>query len=230
MLRYGVLGLLIERRGYGYELVQRLSARLGSVWQLNASAVYTALDQLQDGGLIEALPGPPAAGVVSRRCARLVYRPTERGVAEFRRWLASPSRRVEPVHSELALKVAFASARGAPSLLAVIAHEEQLIVQALRQEQEAVGGASTRLRVVGEGGPQSRAPVAATLLSAAATMRLQAELDWLAVVREVLQRMLAEAGGAAVAGGETGGEIGGAGVAGGQAGGAHGALGRLSLG
>ncbi|HET7341991.1 MAG TPA: PadR family transcriptional regulator [Methylomirabilota bacterium] len=145
MLRYGVLGLLIERRGYGYELVQRLGARLGQAWQLNPSAVYAALDQLEDAGLIEAMPqdkaeapesaanaaASPRARRLARRAERVFYRATEAGVAEFDAWLARPSTRVEPIRSELALKLALARPDAVAPLLGAIAHEERLIVQVL---------------------------------------------------------------------------------------------------
>lgn len=51
-IKHAVLGLLLERRGYGYELMQRLEGRLGPAWKLNPSTVYAALDQLEDEGMI----------------------------------------------------------------------------------------------------------------------------------------------------------------------------------
>jgi DNA-binding PadR family transcriptional regulator len=163
MLRYGVLGLLIERRGYGYQLVQRLSERLGSAWQLNASSVYGALDQLEGTGLIEAASGG-AAGVggdagtdaealtrgsptdrPSRRAARVVYEATDRGVGEFQAWLARPSLRTSPIRSELALKVALAGPDNVPPLLASIAQEEWTIAQRLSDQCGALGLAPAEL-------------------------------------------------------------------------------------
>jgi DNA-binding PadR family transcriptional regulator len=152
MLRYGVLGLLIERRGYGYELVQRLIARLGSAWQLTPSAVYTALDQLEDAFLIEAVPSEaecaPAGDARARRLARcsgrVVYRVTEAGLAEFNAWLARPSARVAPIRSELALKIALASPDTVPPLLAAIAHEERMIVQSLQEQCRLAAGERER--------------------------------------------------------------------------------------
>ena len=137
LVKYGVLGLLIEQRGYGYDLVQRLARRLGVTWQLNSSAVYTALDQLEDEKLIEAVPAKaermrPAARP-SRRSERVVYQATERGVAEFRAWLARPSERVDPIRSELQLKVALAGADNVSPPLASIAHEEWLIARHLHE-------------------------------------------------------------------------------------------------
>lgn len=194
MVRYGVLGLLIERRGYGYELVQRLRARLGGAWQLNPSAVYTALDQLEADGLIEGTarghgpgegrPGENGTGRVSRRAARVVYRATDAGVCAFERWMARPSSRVKPMRSELALKVALLSPDSVPALLETIRHEERLILHALGELAPQTPSAPA---------PGGRWPAAAAaLVSAAAVSRLQAELAWLRSVREAVERLLGE--------------------------------------
>lgn len=213
MLRYGVLGFLIERRGYGYDLVQRLTARLGSAWQLTPSAVYTALDQLEEEGLIEAVSddaadeeaalepkGPRAAPRrrTRRRLDRVIYSPTNRGRAEFQAWLARPSARIEPIRSELQLKVALAGPDHLPSLLETLAHEEQLILQRLAEtclaaEEECEGHASPelvdRLRDAIETSADPTWPLAVdALVSTAAATRLQADLVWLEAVREALQR------------------------------------------
>jgi DNA-binding PadR family transcriptional regulator len=200
VLRYGVLGLLIERRGYGYELVQRLARRLGAAWQLNPSAVYGALDQLEAQGLIEpvaaaakASGGAEPVRPLSRRGERIVYEATERGVAEFERWLARPSERLEPIRSELALKLALGSAERAPTLLAAIEHEERLIFACMQEECEAAAGRSAEkrspaLRLVGEQrtAAELAAAGASSLVAVEMTLRLQAELDWLSIARETL--------------------------------------------
>lgn len=249
LLRYGVLGLLIERRGYGYDLVQRLSNRLGAAWQLNPSTVYTALDQLEEAKLIE-----PARDVgndqpvdrLSRRSGRVVYEATDNGVSEFQAWLARPSARVSPIRSEIQLKVALVGPDNVPPLLASIAQEEWTIMRRLHEECQVVGqdrgaqpelggssgrqvladepgvsgrrealdkqgepgqlGASVHRAAMGERDARGTAgewPSTATaLVNAAATTRLQAELAWIEVVRETLQRMSAEQ--VTAAGGVTG--------------------------
>lgn len=218
MLRYGVLGFLIERRGYGYDLVQRLSARLGSAWQLTPSAVYTALDQLEEEGLIEAVADGSADEASAddrserrktqrsapqrrsrRRLDRVVYSPTSRGLEEFEAWLARPSARIEPIRSELQLKVALAGPDHLPSLLATLAHEEQLMLRRLDEtclgtNEEREGGANQalveRLRFAIETSADPAWPLAVdTLVSTAAATRLQADLAWLEAVREALEQI-----------------------------------------
>jgi DNA-binding PadR family transcriptional regulator len=182
LLRYGVLGLLIERRGYGYDLVQRLSGRLGAAWQLSPSAVYTALDHLEQDGLIEAVPAPVdglAAERLQRRAGRVFYQATKSGIAEFRAWLGRPSERVDPIRSQLQLKVALASPDNVGPLLASIGHEEWLILQRLHEEHLAEQ----------PGADDTWPDAARALVEAAARNRLQAELTWLRAVRQALARL-----------------------------------------
>jgi DNA-binding PadR family transcriptional regulator len=179
-----VLGLLVERRGYGYQLVQRLAAR-----QLKSSAVYAALDQLESEGLIgiaaSARLVQDGGARSSRRTERVVYEVTERGREAFERWLASASEQAEPIRSELALKVALAGPDNVPPLLSAIEQEEALIMERLCAEQV---GTERERSALGAGW----AAAASALVNEAATRRLQGELAWLGAVRETLQRMAAE--------------------------------------
>jgi DNA-binding PadR family transcriptional regulator len=190
MVKYGVLGLLIERRGYGYELIQRLSARLGPAWDLSRSAVYAALDQLESDGHIRSVSRvaeeEPSSPRVSRRSERVLYEPTDQGIAEFRRWVAEPVARAEPIRSELHLKLALAGIDQLPELLDAVAHEEQMTT---RRHEECVA-ATTKLVAAGPGGAQiSWAATGASLINAAAAERLQGELVWIRSVRELLERV-----------------------------------------
>jgi DNA-binding PadR family transcriptional regulator len=197
VIRFGVLGLLIERSGYGYELAQRLTALVGPTWQLHRSAVYTALDQLEDLGLIETVtpitssatagPAPWRRPGVRRGSDRVVYRATEQGVVEFEKWLARSPARLEPIRSELALKVALATPARAPVLLAAVEQEQELLTSWLTDS----GAAPIDSR-----GPQTDSLredtgrlAAHTLIDAETALRVQCRIQWLAIVREALQQM-----------------------------------------
>ena len=68
--KHAVLGLVIERPGYGYQLAQRLDERFGSSG-FAPSGVYSALDQLTRDDLVRSageMGGGPRAAV--RRRAR----------------------------------------------------------------------------------------------------------------------------------------------------------------
>ena len=79
-----VLGLVIEKPGYGYEVWQRFEARFGGIIDVGASRIYQAFDGLLADGLIEQAPG---ATVGSRRQPRPSYRATDRGTQAHRAWL-----------------------------------------------------------------------------------------------------------------------------------------------
>lgn len=188
LLKFAVLGLLLERRGYGYDLDQRLAARLGPAWQLSRTAVYGALDQLEHAGLIRGTLRPATGqdpllndGRVARRAGRVIYEPTPEGEAEFNRWIAEARHRLEPVRSGVALKVAVARPGDVPALLDVVRHEEWLVRRALdevsREPQPSPGGWPSR---------------AAELVRAGARARLRGELEWLASVREALEEVAQE--------------------------------------
>ena len=56
-LNWALLGLVIQRPSYGYELVQRFERTYEDALELSSpSQVYTALDALRRRSLIEELP------------------------------------------------------------------------------------------------------------------------------------------------------------------------------
>lgn len=87
-VNWALLGLVIQRPSYGYELIQRFERTYGDALELSSpSQVYTALDTLARRGLIEELPGEEGHGVV--RQPKPHYRATEDGVIGYRDWLIS---------------------------------------------------------------------------------------------------------------------------------------------
>jgi DNA-binding PadR family transcriptional regulator len=112
-----VLGLLVERPGYGYALRKRLDERLGPGWQLSSGAIYAVLDRLAERGSVRSeqreLRGRP------RSRERFLYSLTPNGVAEFERWLASPVRG-EPVRPDVLARIAVARPEHAPLLVAAL--------------------------------------------------------------------------------------------------------------
>lgn len=165
-LKHAVLALIVERRGYGYDLVQRFEERVGPGWRLNASAIYPALDQLERGGL--------ATSAVRRggthRSPRVVYAATEAGVAELDRWLRTADAPPEPVRADLHLRIAFGRAKDRPALAAQLAAHERGCAELLAQYPRAVGAHEA----------------AAALVDDAVVTRLRAELAWTARARSAV--------------------------------------------
>ncbi|ADB49990.1 PadR family transcriptional regulator [Conexibacter woesei] len=86
-----VLGLVIERPSYGYELSQRFGRRFGDLFAVGRSHIYAALDSLQRDSLIEPLPRPQPVGRRPRQ-PRVHYRVTADGARTYREWVAEQLR------------------------------------------------------------------------------------------------------------------------------------------
>jgi len=101
-MKYAVLGMLIERRGYGYELANRLQRRLGPGFRAAYGAVYVSLDQLAKEQLVAE-----SKRVQVGRQVKVYYAATPAGEERFRAWMReAPSR--EPLRGDLYLKLAVA--------------------------------------------------------------------------------------------------------------------------
>lgn len=98
-VNWALLGLLIERPSYGYELVQRFERTYEDALELSSpSQIYGALNALERRSLIEELPAD-AASEVSRQ-PKPHYRATAEGVRGYQDWLVPQAQR-EHRRSEL---------------------------------------------------------------------------------------------------------------------------------
>ena len=118
-VNWAVLGLVIERPSYGYELFQRLERRYGGVLEPPISQIYAALNALERSELIEPVPAAELAAVEAQEASRpsakrqpkVHYRATEGGMCAFREWVAEQMRD-DPQHVELLRRIAGAAAAG----------------------------------------------------------------------------------------------------------------------
>jgi DNA-binding PadR family transcriptional regulator len=164
-----LLGLLLERPGYGYELARRVNERMGPAWKLTTSSIYPLLDRLESEDLIrrvnKELPGR------ARQRERVMYHATEKAPEAFERWLARPARK-EPFRTELLAKIAVARPKDAP-----------LLLEALDDyERECLG----LLETSGDGRhapPGTWDGLLADVIETAAEAHLRAELEWVASAR-----------------------------------------------
>jgi DNA-binding PadR family transcriptional regulator len=81
-LRIAALGLLVQHPGSGYDLLRRFEKSMANVWPATQSQLYGELNKLAAAGLIEVADTGPRG--------RKVYRATDSGRDELRRWLVSP--------------------------------------------------------------------------------------------------------------------------------------------
>ncbi|HEX3390955.1 MAG TPA: PadR family transcriptional regulator [Solirubrobacteraceae bacterium] len=170
---WALLGLVIHRPSYGYELVQRFERIHGDSLELSSmSQIYTALDTLEHRGLIEeiAAENGEVAGV---RQPKPHYRATAQGVSEHRQWLvgqlAEERRRSRLFVRQLAMLAA-------PDALAVI---EQLERSCLRE-------AATAGPVDGANMPVDGHATAERLLSEEQRLAADAKLSWILYARRQL--------------------------------------------
>src|ERR1700760_582056 len=85
-VNWALLGLVIERPSYAYELAVRFERTYEGALSLSSvSHVYTALATLRERGLVEEIPG--AAGGVETKRSRRRSGPTAAGLAEHAEWL-----------------------------------------------------------------------------------------------------------------------------------------------
>lgn len=86
-----LLGLLIERPGYGYELMQRFERIYADALSLNLSSpkrTYQALEELLQRGLIEPIHETDTDGRPPRK-PRIYYQATAQGKSAYEEWLIS---------------------------------------------------------------------------------------------------------------------------------------------
>jgi|SRR4051794_40883109 PadR family transcriptional regulator, regulatory protein AphA len=97
-LRHALLGLLVDRRASGYDLMKLFDTSLANVWPATQSQVYGELARLADAGLLEVAAEGPRG--------RKEYALTDAGLAELRRWLVDPEPEA-PRRSATLLRVFF---------------------------------------------------------------------------------------------------------------------------
>jgi DNA-binding PadR family transcriptional regulator len=122
---WALLGLVIERPSYGYELVQRFERTYSDALELSSpSQIYTALDALERRSLIEKLPAGAAPEV--GRQPKPHYQATPAGVHGYQDWL------IAQVHEERRRSRLFArqlAALAPQAALGVIERYEQTCLE-----------------------------------------------------------------------------------------------------
>jgi DNA-binding PadR family transcriptional regulator len=84
-IQWGLLALVIERPSYGYELATRFERAYEGVLRLSSTSyAYTALQALEEHGLVEEV-----AGAGGGRQPKPIYRATSDGVAALKEQLIS---------------------------------------------------------------------------------------------------------------------------------------------
>ncbi|MBS1870533.1 MAG: PadR family transcriptional regulator [Actinobacteria bacterium] len=99
-VKHAVLGLLMERAGYGYDVANRLSERLGPGVPVSEGTVHSSIKSLRNEGYIELVRRTFRGDQVA-----VWYSATRSGAGRYHGWLDEPLV-LEPVRDELYLKFA----------------------------------------------------------------------------------------------------------------------------
>jgi DNA-binding PadR family transcriptional regulator len=179
--RHAVLGLVIERPGYGYDLARRLEERCGA-WGWERTGVYSALDQLVREENVRSARDR-GSGATGRAAPRAIYEATPKGRDFFRDWIFESSA-LSPVRQELDLKILFSGPEFLPRLIDQTWAQEQKCIDDLRALTSGVPA-----RGVSRGAPTWGEAV--VVLQRDAEIRLlQMRIEWLQNARGVMKEIL----------------------------------------
>jgi len=140
-VNWALLGLLLARPGYGYQLMKRFEETYGDVLVLGSeSHVYTALNELSRRGLIEEIAEERAAQAGTQRQPKIRYRATVAGADAYRERMfeqAGADRR----QAQLFVRQLAAMEHEPDTALEILARYEQACLSEARRRRR--GGSST---------------------------------------------------------------------------------------
>lgn len=184
LTKHVVLGLLIERSGYGYDLQGRFGERFRFL-ELTGNAIYGILNRLESDGWIEQVPDQRPART-RRGAPRVRYQPTPLGRQRFKEWIATPSPR-SVMRDELQGKLRIAGDDDLPLLLEVAELQQRECLAELSEMRRPVLAHAADPDV-----PWSSA--AAIMVDDFRGRWLQLLVDWLNSVCEIIELRIEQAG------------------------------------
>lgn len=176
---WALLGLVIERPGYGHEFVQRFEETYGDALPLSStSQIYVALDSLLGRSLIEEI-APSEAGAAAARQPRPHYRATDEGERAYQEWLVAEARDERRRSRLFTVQLAMLAP---PSAIAVIERYEQECLREGTALHTASGSDQT------SGDPER---LADRLVGEQERLDVGAKLSWLEYARREIEELAA---------------------------------------
>jgi len=173
-VNWALLGLVIQRPSYGYELVQRFERTYGEALELSSpSQIYSALDALARHRLIEKLPKQELEPGV--RQPKPHYRATARGTRDYEQWLICQLQEERRRSRLFAQQLAVLAPQAALGVLERC--EEACLKQASAVAPEAASGEAWR---------EDASRLTARLVSEEDRLAIGAKLSWIEYARREL--------------------------------------------
>lgn len=170
-VNWALLGLIIERPSYAYELAQRFERTYQGVLSLSSvSHAYTALSTLKGRALIEEIPGTRTGRQPKPR-----YRATPQGLEEYREWLLGQLSEDRRRQRLFVLQLAALTRNSEAALSLVTDYERACLAEAGNAPIDARTGASL-----------SASELVSRLLSEEHRLALGAKLAWAQYARREL--------------------------------------------
>jgi DNA-binding PadR family transcriptional regulator len=180
-VNWGLLGLVIQRPSYGYELVQRFERTYGDALELSSpSQIYTGLDTLTRKSLIEEIPADDVAAHATGDVVRQPkphYRATAAGVRGYQQCLVA---QVQDERRRSRLFTRQLTVLPPRDALAVVERYEQAC---LKQASE------TTTTVSDDHSPDGADGLAARLLGEEERLAMNARLAWIEYARRELSAL-----------------------------------------
>ncbi len=133
-IRYSLLAILDAGPRHGYALKSEFEAATGNVWPLNVGQVYSTLSRLERDGLVV---------VAEEGDGQKMYRISDAGRQELRRWFGTPVVREVVPRQELAIKLVFAM-RAGPEQVRDVVQRQLVATMASLQEFTKLKAAAER--------------------------------------------------------------------------------------
>jgi DNA-binding PadR family transcriptional regulator len=182
--KHALLGLLIHRPAYRYQLGERLGERLGPAWDINSGQLYQTIKRMEEAGLIERIDS-----ALEDQDERHVFAITVPGVEEFDRWFEETTAGARLLRRPLLVKIALAGPeRLKDALKQVDAYERDCTVRLkdLSRKHDAIPK-------MPEVGSRVRADHVFLRLGLSADIaHLKSELGWAKHAHEMISWLLTE--------------------------------------
>ncbi len=178
-VNWALMGLIIERPSYAYELAQRFERVYGDTLVLSGSShAYTALGALKDRSLIEEIPGSG-----TERQPKPHYRATALGIDSYRDWFVAEVREDRRRQRLFAIQLA-GLARDPEAALEVISRCEHACLEEASRIPIPMRNGNRN----GDGAADHGPELAGRLLSKENRLAVAAKRQWLQYTRRELEK------------------------------------------